>query len=219
VASSTEAVSPGGTAYQQHAVHQWNAAQTLLDASMTDGQSMPETSAHIAFAYLDHLIVHPEAIVEVIHDLWAGQRLTEGYAYTKVSDPSAKVSALLVPFAALPDPVLELELARGDVRAISEALHVRFPRLEHGRARTAAEISRDERAAIPAVMCALAQDDECIDIAGRSAHETWRRLQHQLGVDDPRIRMAYDDMPDHGRQRTRSNIRLDMLAVALSVLA
>jgi hypothetical protein len=218
VASSTEAVAPGGTAYQRHAVHQWKAAQTLLDANMTDGHGMPETATPIAFAYLDHLIVHPEAIVEVIHDLWAGQRLTEGYAYAKVSDPSAKVSALLVPFGALPDPVLELELARGDVRAISEALHTRLPRLERGQARPAAQMSRDERAATAAVMCALAQDDDCIDVAGRSAHETWRRLQHELGVDDPRIRMTYDDIPDRGRQRTRSNIRLDMLAVALSAL-
>jgi hypothetical protein len=61
-----------------------------------------------------------ERLAENAHDLWAAQRLAQGWTYGPQRDDARKLHPCLVPYAALPDSEKEFDriTALGTIKAI-----------------------------------------------------------------------------------------------------
>lgn len=106
---------------------------TLVEHSSGDMCYTPNPIDTSAVALPLELHALTERLAENAHDLWAGQRLAQGWTHGRQRDDAKKLHPCLVPYAELPDKEKEFDriAALGTLKAILQLGYRILPPTTH----------------------------------------------------------------------------------------
>jgi hypothetical protein len=181
--------------------------------------ALPEHAASL-LGVVSYLRENIHEVVVHIHDLWCANMLSDGYRYEPVTDRSARVHALLIPYEELPNRALEDQLAVSDLAGFEAVLRGRFgfPSPAPGTRQRRPSLLEADRRAVQRLVKAFARDDASLHAMARNVHGSWCAAQRTHGVwpeDDSRTGCTFEELDGEAQRITLRNAQLDILALVL----